>query len=98
MNLPFRIFSLPVFAFVLATSVPAQAKLAANGATANSLESNRLASNRLASNRLASNRLASNRLASNRLASNGLQANLSAGDGAFSGVASIVLPDRTRHH
>ena len=87
MNLALRICSLPIVAFLLATSVPAQAKLAANGEAANTL----------ASNRLASNRLASNRLASNRLASNGLRGKPSAGDGAFSGVASVVLPDRVRH-
>jgi hypothetical protein len=56
----------------------------------------RLAGNRLASNRLASNRLASNRLASNRLAGNTLAANRLAGDGAFTGIAAIDLPNGMR--
>jgi hypothetical protein len=65
----------------LALSLPADAKLAAN-----SRQSNRLAANRLSGNRLSGNRLAANALATNQRA----------GDGAFTDIAAVELPNGMR--
>jgi hypothetical protein len=86
-----RLFGLSLVGIALAMSLPAEARLSANGMQSNSLSPNRLSSNRLASNRLSSNKLASNKLSSHRLAGNKL-----AGDGAFTKVAAVELPNGMR--
>lgn len=86
----FCYLSLVGTAMVLA--VPAQSETMARGHEAKAPMTNRLATNRLAGNRLGANRLASNRLGANRLATN----TIVPGDGAFTGVAAIDLPNGTR--
>jgi hypothetical protein len=80
-----------LIALALAVGVPAQARIAANGITTNKISSNRIAANTLSSNRIAANTVSSNRLAGQRLAGKSIAAN--AGDGAFSEVTAIELPD-----
>ena len=72
---------------ILALSVPADA-----GMLLNKLAANRLAANRVVANRLAANRIVTNRLASNKLPTN----KLPTGDGAFTDVNVIELPNGIR--
>ena len=69
---------LAIAAAVAATSLPVEAKLAAN---------------KLAANKFAANKLAANRLPGSRLTANGIAASGSVGDGAFLDVNAIELPN-----
>jgi|HubBroStandDraft_3_1064219.scaffolds.fasta_scaffold356135_1 hypothetical protein len=89
MNTVKKALGLSVIGMALAAGLPANAELASN-----SLAANRIAANRIAANRLAGNRLASNRLSGNNLAGNSLAT--AAGDGAFSKIVVIELPNGSR--
>lgn len=53
----------------------------------------RLTANRLTANRLTANRLTANRLTANRLTANSLAASTVIGEGAFSDVIALDLPN-----